>query len=124
MNDSSPTPPDDPEAFLRHGLRDTTPEFERRWTALKRQLRTAPAPRSAPLRRWWWALLVPTGLAAAWLLFFPLAPGTRPADPAADLAAFTDLLTLDAELRAALPLTDREAVDDLLAIPADSPDQS
>lgn len=124
MNDSSPTPPDDPEAFLRNGLRDTTPEFERRWTALKRELRTEPAPRPAPLRRWWWAMLVPPGLAATWLLLSPLAPGTRSAAPAADLAAFTDLLTLDAELRAALPLADREAVDDLLVIPAEPADQS
>ncbi len=119
-------PPDDPEALLRSGLRDTTPEFERRWTDLKRTLRQEPAPRrTAPLRRWWWSLLPAAAAAAVWLLVLApdrTAPGADPAG--AGLAAYEELLTLEHDLRAALPLTDAEAVGDLLAIPVPNANHS
>ena len=124
MNPAPPSPPPDPAALLRHGLRDTTPAFEQRWTALRRQLRHEPAPRRARLLPWLWAVLAPAALAAAWLLLSPRVPHLRPASGSADLAAFADLLSLDADLRPALPLADGEIVDDLLAIPSRSPDQT
>lgn len=127
MNKQSPLPPDDPEILLRSGLRDTTPEFERRWTDLKRTLRQEPPSRRRTFaRRWWWSLL-PAGAAAAavWLLVVaPRATGPGDSPSAAEIAAFDELFALDADLRSALPLTDRESVDDLLSIPVTSTDHS
>ncbi len=128
MKHSTPTPPDahDPEALLRSGLRDTTPEFERRWTDLKRDLRREPAPRRGFARHWWWSL-VPAGAAAAavWLLVLtPDRPGRNDGPSAAELAAYGELFALDDALRGALPLTDNEAVGDLLLIPTPNANHS
>lgn len=127
MNPPSPLPPDDPEVLLRSGLRDTTPEFERRWTDLKRTLRQEPPPRRRAFgHRWWWSLL-PAGAAAAavWLLVVtPRLPRGGDTPSAADIAVFESLFTLDADLRGALPLTAGEAVDDLLSIPVPGSNRS
>ena len=47
MNPPRPTPPrdEDIDALLARRYRDTTPEFEARWTDLKRELRQRPIPR-------------------------------------------------------------------------------
>lgn len=118
MNHSAQPPPDDPEPLLRSGLRDTTPEFERRWVDLKRSLRHEPVPRATDRRRWWWALLPAAAATAVWL--FLLAPQQHLST--ADTDGYTELFSLDADLRAALPLTNPEAVDTLFILPA--PDHS
>ena len=90
----------DAEALLRPRLRATTPEFERRWLDLKRELRSAPAPRRNPRWHGW-----------AWVVA-PLAAGAA----AASLAAYEDLFRLDEALRSALPLSDSANLDDLNAV--------
>jgi len=129
MNSTPHFEPDDPEQLLRSGLRETTPEFEKRWADLKRELRLEPAPRRAfPALRWFW-LLAPVGTAmvAAFILF------TRPAGPAqtesstissTTIAAYGELLTLDSALREALPLTSTENLEALLNLPLSNGDRS
>lgn len=118
MNHPLQPPPEDPESLLRSGLRDTTPEFERRWVDLRRALRQGAAPRTAGRRRWWWSLLpAAVAVTAVWLLLLPPAPR----EPAADLGAYAELFSLDADLRAALPLTDLEAVDTLFNLSLPDP---
>lgn len=120
-SDNQP-PPGDPEALLRTGLRDTTPEFERRWTDLKRELRTRPAPRAASnWRRWWWAALP---AAAALALALLLLPRPQSGPTPTELAGYEQLFLLEEELQAALPLSESAILDDLLAMPAPSLDPS
>ncbi len=109
-------PPGDPEALLRSGLRDTTPDFERRWVDLKRELRTRPVPGpAAGWRRWWWTA-VPATAALALVLLIQSRPAPGPAP--AEYAAYEELFRLDDELRSALPLVEDTLLDDLLAMPA------
>lgn len=111
-------PPDDPETLLRSGLRDTTPDFERRWVDLKRELRTRPAPRAAGGRRRWWWTAVPAATAAALVLALLFLPRPAAGPAPAEFAAYEELFRLDDELRSALPLAEDTLLDDLLAMPA------
>ena len=115
-------PPGDPEFLLRSGLRDTTPEFERRWTDLKRELRTRPTPGVTTYWRCWWAAAVPA--AAALGLILVLLPRPQPGPTPTELAAYEGLFFLEDELRSALPLSEDATLDDLLAMPAPSLDPS
>jgi len=106
-------------------LRDTTPDFERRWTELKRRLRTEPVHRRHLYgARWWWTIL-PLG-AALVILALVLRPH-YPADkalPADEVTAFADLLELDAQLRDAVPLANLDTTETLLLIPTSDLDHS
>ena len=120
MNTPSPRRPDDDDLdrLLERGYCDTSPEFEARWVALKRELRQAPAPRS----RWFAA-----GRLTGWLgavgavavitfVFFAVRP---PAPSAPELTPqLRELLTLDAALAHAQPLLDEEIRTALLHLPA------
>ncbi len=110
----------DPEALLRPRLRATTPEFERRWLDLKRELRSAPAPRRNPRWHGWAWVVAPLAAGAAAALFLiPLRRPPAPAvpDPSAPkYAAYEDLFRLDEALRSALPLSDSANLDDLNAV--------
>ena len=115
-------PPVDPDSLLRTGLRDTTPDFERRWTDLKRELRHRPAPSvTTNWRRWWWAALP---AAAGLALALVLQPRPQSVATPTELAAYEALFLLEDELQYALPLSERTTLDDLLAIPAPSLDPS
>ena len=113
----NPASPHDPEVLLRSGLRDTTPDFERRWTNLKRELRSRPAPRaSANWRHWWWAA-VPAGGALVLALVLVFQPAHSPVATPTELAAYEELFRLEDELHPALPLSESTMLDDLLAMP-------
>lgn len=122
MNSPSHLDPDDPEQLLRSGLRETTPEFEKRWADLKRELRQEPVPhRAFPTLKWFW-LLAPVGasMIASFILF------TKPSGPSrtesgamspTTIAVYGELLDLDSALRDAMPLTNTENLETLLNLP-------
>lgn len=118
MNPKLLPPPGDDEidALLRRGYRDTTPEFEKRWVDLKRELRSAPAVRR-PVPRWWWlGVLTAAAAAVALLLTVPRrsAPPTPDAGPSPALA---ELFAMDAVLSRGTALLDGENRDALLHLP-------
>lgn len=104
----------DLEKLLAARLQKTSPEFERRWTDLKRELRLHPRHQRGSWIPWSrvtsLAGLLGTGLAALALLFV-LQQRQVPTQ------TYTELLELDSELLLALPLTNAEAVDTLLSMP-------
>lgn len=120
----NPLPPEDPEALLRFGLRDTTPDFERRWANLKRELRKRPVPlAAADWRHWWWVALPASG-ALVLALVLVTQTGHSPSPTPTELAAYEELFRLEDELQPALPLSERTLLDVLLAMPAPSLDPS
>lgn len=106
MNSRDPLMPTDGEldVLLARRYRDTSPGFEERWVALKRELRQTPAPRR--LSTWrvtgWLGVLA---AAAAFALFF-IRPAVPPAPELTPLVR--ELLALDAALARAQPLLDEE----------------
>jgi hypothetical protein len=121
MNPDRPTPPTDDEIdrLLASRFKDTTPEFERRWIDLKRELRTAP--RRRPLVPAWaaWLGLASAGVAVMAILFLQH-PGRRSGSPSASepSPALAELFAMDAVLSRATPLLDAENRDVLLHLPA------
>ncbi len=115
----------DPEHLLKAQLKETTPEFERRWTNLKRELRTTqhdPSPNSP--KHWaWWALpsLFSVGL-LGFIVYVNL--GTHQALPPDQVANFVQLLELEGDLRNALPLANAEVAETLLTMPLNMEDHS
>lgn len=120
MNTALPRKPDDDDLdrLLERGYRDTSPEFEARWVALKRELRQRPAPRlrwlaAGRLTGWLGAM---GAVAVIAFIFFAVRP---PAPPAPELTPqLRELLTLDAALAHAQPLLDDETRAALLHLPA------
>ena len=115
--------PDDGEIdrLLARHYRDTSPEFEARWVALKRDLRQMPPARvgrSAPWRLagWWGAL----GAAAAVALVIHFTSPLAPPSPVAPAFSqnLADLLTMDTVLGRAEPLLDEDNRLALLNLPA------
>jgi hypothetical protein len=101
-----PRPPSDDElaALLARRYRDTSPEFEARWVALKRELRQMPPPRRLPV----WPLAGWLGAAAA-VASIGLFLSRPTVPPAPELAPqVRELLALDAALARAQPLLDEE----------------
>lgn len=128
MNTPRPNSPRDSEidALLARRYRDTSPEFEARWVALKRDLRNAPARRHRPawFTGWtqWFAL---GGAMAAVALTFAL--WRQPAPPAASgeiSPALAELFAMEAVLGRATVLLDAENRDALLHLPAQSQPRS
>lgn len=120
MNTPPPRSPadDDLNRLLERGYRDTSPEFEARWVALKRELRQRPAPRP----RWWtawrlagWLAIVGTAAVIAFMVFV-----VRPPVPSAPelTPQLCELLAMDAALTRAQPLLDEEIRSALLHLPA------
>ncbi len=123
MNPNHSLPPraDEIDRLLARQYRDTTPEFEARWVALKRELRSAPGQ-----RRWspWsvWIGLLATGSVAAVVLMLSMhRPATAPAGPVGvDAPVVAELLAMDDVLgrgRALLNPEDRDALLHLSASP-------
>lgn len=94
---------DELDALLARRYRDTSPGFEARWVALKRELRRAPVrPRFAGWRLTGW-LGVAAAAACGLFLARPAPPPVlEPAPPV------REMLALDAALARAQPLLDEE----------------
>ena len=122
MNIPRPTPPrdEDIDALLARRYRDTTPEFEARWVALKRELRQ-PSTRRRP-----WASLP----ALPWLALGGLAAGVmvlaiaiwQREEPSTMIAdepspALVELFAMNAVLDRATALLDAENREALLNLP-------
>lgn len=122
MKPSSAQKPTDDEIrlLLERGYADTTPEFEARWVALKRELRQTP-----PRREWWnlagpwrgWLGALGAATAAVALMFFLVRPGAGTAPGPELTPQLRELLALDAALAPAQPLLDDEIRVALLHLP-------
>ena len=111
-----PSPSDDDlDRLLARRYRDTSPEFESRWVALKRELRQAPA-RPWRLTGWLGALgALGTAAAVAFMVYSARPPASTTPGLSSQL---TELLAMDAVLGRALPLLDEENRTALLNLPA------
>ncbi|MBI5766551.1 MAG: hypothetical protein HZA93_02065 [Verrucomicrobia bacterium] len=112
-----PSPRDEEiDAFLRRNYRDTTPEFEKRWVDLKRQLRSEPAVRRPAPWLWWLGALTVGATAVALLVTAPrrsppLTPDSGPSP------ALAELFAMDTVLSRGTALLDGENRDALLHLP-------
>jgi heme A synthase len=124
MNASQSQPPGDKEidALLARRYRDTSPEFEARWVALKREMRTAPRPaRHAWFTGWnrWFAL---AGAAAAVVLTVSVwRKAPPPQGPTQVSPALAELFAMEAVLGRGAVLLDAENRDALLHLPVSQP---
>lgn len=116
---------------LKAGLRETSPEFEARWVALKRDWRRAPHHVPARTRAAAWAgwLGLPLGALAVWSLLVVFGPA-RPAGQERTMAAagatpqaISELLELNGALTEGLVLADADVLEtlDLLSQQEDLP---
>jgi hypothetical protein len=108
---------EDLDALLARRYRDTTPEFEARWVALKRELRQAPAP---PRHRAWsgWTGWLVAGAAAAVILVASLTQ-RQPGGSGPEISpALAELFAMDAVLSHGSALLDPESRDALMHLPA------
>mgnify|MGYP000981080984 CR=1 FL=1 len=118
MSTENPRPDDPLDSLLARRYRETSPEFEARWLALKRDFR----PTAAQTRRlpwpvaWlgWGAIALAATLAI--LLFRPDVP-LPPAEPSPALA---ELFAMDSVLSRGTALLEAENRDALLHLPAPS----
>lgn len=125
MKANEPLPPDDGETdrLLARRYRETSPEFEARWVALKRDLRQAPT-----TRRWrwpaWpaWGWIGALGVAALLVVVViqPRSPEPAPAGPELS-PQLAELFAMEAVLEQAAPLLDEENRTALLHLPAAEP---
>lgn len=115
-------PPDDEETdrLLARRYRDTSPEFEARWVALKRDLRQAPTAR----RRLWpawtalgWVGALGTAALLVLVVIQPRSPDPVPAGPELS-PQLAELFAMEAALAPAAPLLDEENRTALLHLPA------
>jgi hypothetical protein len=113
--DSDSHAPDDPEHLIARGLRDTTPEFEVRFDAMRRRLAQEP-PRRGLIERLGEAMRGHRALtgaaAAATVALVIIAVRTGAPHEAQALQDgqrwYADMLALDESLRGAVPLADAE----------------
>ena len=104
--------------MLARRYHDTTPEFEARWVALKRELRNPPVSRRTPWLVWLSALTV--GAAALALLVSQPRHDAPGALDAGVPPAFAELFAMDAVLTRGTALLDGENRDALLHLPVES----
>lgn len=118
--DRDPLSNDQLDRMLGSRFRDTTPEFEARWVALKRDLRNAPLRRKVVPSWAAWLGLMSSGvaIAAIVLAIHPWRPTPPPPDDLAVSPALAELFSMDAALAHATPLLDAENRDELLHLPA------
>jgi hypothetical protein len=119
--DSKSTPsPDDMDRHLSSQVRATSPDFEKRFDALVRRLNTEEAKPQSGVYEWIKLHLFPTWVpvgtfAALALIVFISWPRTPHLDDK-EISKYGELLTLDATLKEALPLTDAETLQALLSL--------
>ncbi len=120
-SDHDPRSDDDLDALLASRIKETTPEFEARWVACKRRLRTEPRSRHVVPAWAAWLGLMSAGVALVAILL-ALHPWRPVPPPVRNLAPDVDeLLTMDAVLQPAAALLDAENRDALLNLPASRP---
>ena len=127
MNPPRSQPPRDDEidALLARRYRDTSPEFEARWVALKREIRTAPPARHLSWFHGWMRWSVLGGAVAAAVFTVSVWRKAPPAEvPGAVSPALAELFAMDAVLGRATVLLDAENRDALLHLPATSQPRS
>lgn len=111
--------PNDPERLLRTRLRTTTPEFERRFDDLRRQLAQEPKPSEAmwPWTSWvtQWRFIGVAAVMAAFVVGIISFQTTR--HPPSSNVTFGELLALNDTLEGAIPLTDTETRTAVLLLP-------
>lgn len=123
MNTDCPQPPRDDEidALLARRYRDTSPEFEARWVALKRDLRQAPRSRSFAWFDGWTRWFALSGALAAVALTVTVWRKPSPVGTQAEVSpALAELFAMDAVLGRATVLLDAENRDALLHLPTQS----
>ena len=106
--------------LLARGYRDTSPQFEARWVALKRELRQRPVANNRMFPGWrltGWFGALGAAAAIAFTMYFARRP--EPRSGAQDFSPqLTELLAMDAVLGGARPLLDEENHAALLHLPA------
>ena len=120
MNTPGSQPPRDNEidALLARRYRDTSPEFEARWVALKRDLRTAPPARALAWHEGWTRWFALGGAVAAVALTVSVWRRPAPADVTTEPSpVLTELFAMDAVLGRATVLLDAENRDALFHLP-------
>lgn len=117
MKPNRPVRDEDLDALLARRYRDTTPEFEARWVALKRDLRQIPVRRRLPWSGWmaWLAL---GGVAAAFALVVSLTLRPLPTAEAELSPALAELFSMDSVLSRGSVLLEAEQREALLHLPA------
>lgn len=119
LDPASQSNPNDPERLLRTRLRRTTPEFERRFDDLRRQLAQEPNPTEAmwPWASWitQWRFIGVAAVMAALVVGSISFQTTRHAS--SSNVTFGELLALNDTLESAMPLTDTETRTAVLLLP-------
>ena len=112
-------------SLLARRYRDTSPEFEARWVALKRDLRTSASPHRFSWFHGWMRWPALGGAVAAVALTVIVWRKPSPANLAAEVSpALAELFAMDAVLGRANVLLDAESRDALLHLPASSQPRS
>jgi len=111
---------DDIDRLLARGYRDTSPRFEARWVALKRELRQRPVATTRLFPGWWrsgWFGALGAAVAVA-LVLYSARPTARMPTGQNFPHPLNELLAMDAVLGCAQPLLDEENRTALLHLPA------
>ncbi|MBL9213232.1 MAG: hypothetical protein JNL92_22405 [Opitutaceae bacterium] len=122
MKPRKPIRDDEIDTLLARRYRDTTPEFEARWVALRRDLRQTPV-----RRRWSWSggtAWIALGAAVAALLVVASFDLRRVPPPAIEPSpALAELFAMESVLSRGSALLDAENREALLHLPAPAPAQ-
>ena len=119
MKPRDPIRDEEIDGLLARRYRDTTPEFEARWVALKRTLRLAPARRRWSWSRWTpWVALGTAAAAAVFAISLNLRTSPRISEPSTALA---ELFAMESVLSRGSVLLDAENRDALLHLPVSAP---
>jgi hypothetical protein len=123
--DPRPAPSDDDlDRLLARRYHDTSPEFEARWVALKRDLRQTRPARARLLAAWrlssWFGAVCALGTAAG-VAFVIYSAQPAPSSSPELTPQVSELLALDETLGRALPLLDEETRTALMYLSAVTP---
>jgi hypothetical protein len=122
MKPRNPIRPEEIDALLARRYRDTTPEFDARWVALKRDLRQTPVRRRWSWSGWTsWIAIGTVAAAAALVTSFNLRTSPHVNEPSPALA---ELFAMESVLSRGSVLLDAENRAALLNLPASTPAQS
>lgn len=122
MKPRNPIREEEIDALLARRYRDTTPEFEARWVALKRDLRQTPVRRRWSWSGWTsWIAIGAVAAAAVLVTSFNLRTTPHVTEPS---PALLELFAMESVLSRGSVLLDAENRAALLNLPASTPAQS